>query len=300
MRRHGIRHPNAEQQNLIRKRRRRQPAPERQKLVNDLPRVLPIPLAPLHGELLGSYLNRLADANHLTITALTWQIGPGRYHRRDSDNPTGWTPDAIARLAALRYALPALRHVTALPFTIPPAPIEEVIASWRAPACLLCAARRGVHGLAILHAHPHQRICLRHGRWHGGGDQRPLSSVLPDVLHANVRHRRLVRSRDALTVGMDYLQAQALTSSWLTSQGPTDLQHRWHRRLDLLGEDPYGDPHRPSADRIELVTLTSQIGSNPSEAAERLTNSRAHLTGTAQSNEDRADFPNPAWPPLKR
>lgn len=282
--------------------------------MNDLPRVLPIPLAPLHGELLGSYLNRLADANHLTITALTQQIGPGRYHRRDSDDPIGWTPDAIARLAALtgrntaalRYALPALRHVTALPFTIPPAPIEEVIASWRAPACLLCAARHGVRGLAILRAHPHQRVCLRHGRWHGAGDQRPLRSVLPEVLHANVRHRRLVRRRDALTVGMDYLQAQAQTRSWLTSQGPTDLQHRWHRRLDLLGEDPYGDPHRPSTDRIELVTypetvtLTSQIGSNPSDAAERLTNSRARLIGTAQSNDDRADFPNPARPPLKR
>jgi len=97
--------------------------------MNDLPRVLPIPLAPLNSELLGSYLNRLADANHLITQALTRQIGPGRNHRRDSDDLTGWTPDVITRLAALRYALPALQHVTPLPFTIPPAPIEEVVAS---------------------------------------------------------------------------------------------------------------------------------------------------------------------------
>lgn len=132
------------------------------------PRTLPIPLPPMHHDLLGSYLHRLADANHLTIRGLSAEIGPGRYHRRDSDDLTGWTPRAVIRLAALTgtttitllHALPVLQ--IAAPTGQPAAP-GPPLAPWHTHACLLCAARRGVRGLAIVRAFPHQRICRRHG-----------------------------------------------------------------------------------------------------------------------------------------
>jgi hypothetical protein len=74
-------------------------------------RTLPVPLPPLHRELLGSYLHRLAGANHLTIRDLSREIGPSRYHQRDSDDPDGWTPGAVTRLAALAGTTAfALRH----------------------------------------------------------------------------------------------------------------------------------------------------------------------------------------------
>lgn len=228
------------------------------------PRTLPLPIPPMHRELLGSYLHRLADANHLTIRELAREIGPSRYHRRDSDDLTGWTPRAITRLAALTgtttiallHALPVLRTaaLTGQP-TAPGPPLPP----WHTHACLLCAARRGVHGLAIVRVFPHEQICRRHGRWHGAGTQRPLQARLPETLPANARHRRLVQRHGVMTVTDWFLQQQALTQQWLTGDGPANLKHRWEHRLDLLGEDPYGDPHRPSPDRIELVTYPETV-----------------------------------------
>lgn len=37
------------------------------------------------------------------------------------------------------------------------------------------------------------------------------------------------------------------------------LRQRWNRRLDLLGKDPFGDPHRPSEARIELATYPEAV-----------------------------------------
>ncbi|MCW2941750.1 MAG: hypothetical protein JWN00_4735 [Actinomycetia bacterium] len=275
-------------------------------------RTLPVPLARLPAELLGSYLNRLADANHITVRELSHLLGPGRFHARDSDDLTGWTLGSTVILAALtgrqvielRYAIPALHDAPDEPPN-PPPDADSTIDFWRCPACLLYAASRGVRRLAIQHTHPHERICATHGRWRGGGDQRPLRHLLPEALHANRRHRRLLRRHDLLQLSRDHHHAQELTARWLTDHdGPPELRQLWTERLQRLGEDPYGDPHRPSPDRIELVTypetvtLTSLIGSNHNDAAERLTSSRASLIGTGQSHEDRADLLNPARPPL--
>jgi TniQ len=253
-------------------------------------RTLPIPLAPLPAELIGSYLNRLADANHLTIRWLTQQIGPGRHHHRDRDDLTGWTPRSTDRLAmltgrtttALMHAMPSLIDVSDLP-PRPQLMIDSLIASWRAPACLLCAASRGVHGLAIQRTYPHQRICAQHGRWRAGGDQRMLHRQLPETLHANQRHRRLLRRHGLLRLNRSYDQAQELTARWLTGRNsPPELQQAWKRRLEQLDEDPYGDPSRPSPDRIELatypetVTITGLVASRPDQTPEAFLTEVSH------------------------
>jgi hypothetical protein len=71
-------------------------------------RTLPVPLPPLHRELLGSYLHRLADANHLTIRGLSHEIGRlpdvqrerggviGDERVRDMRNPAGRPPGGVA------------------------------------------------------------------------------------------------------------------------------------------------------------------------------------------------------------
>ena len=226
-------------------------------------RTLPVPLPPLHRELLGSYLHRLADANHLTIGGLSREIGPGRHHRRDSDDTAGWTPAAVTRLAVLAgTTATALLHALPVLQAIAPAGQETArppLPAWHAHACLLCAARRGASGLAIIRIFPHERICGRHSRWHGGGPQRPLQDLLPEIPHANKLHRRLARRHGTAAVTGQYLQAQAQTRQWLAGDGPADLKSSWKRRLRLLGEDPYGDPHRPGPDRIELVTYPETV-----------------------------------------
>ncbi|MET9959497.1 hypothetical protein ABZ128_10515, partial [Streptomyces sp. NPDC006326] len=37
------------------------------------------------------------------------------------------------------------------------------------------------------------------------------------------------------------------------------LRQRWNGRLDVLGEDPFGDPRRPSEVRIELATYPEAV-----------------------------------------
>jgi TniQ len=121
-------------------------------------RTLPVPLPRLHRELLGSYLHRLADANHLTIGGPSREIGPGRRHRRDSDDTAGWTPAAVTRLAVLAgTTATALLHVLPVLQAIAPAGQEAArpsLPAWHAHACLLCAARRGASGLAIIRVFP--------------------------------------------------------------------------------------------------------------------------------------------------
>src|SRR5439155_6282336 len=86
-------------------------------------RALPIGLPPVHHETLGSYLNRLADANHVTITAMSHALGTTRRYRRFDDDPTNWTVRTLAALSALTgrsinsltSALPALRPLRARP-----------------------------------------------------------------------------------------------------------------------------------------------------------------------------------------
>src|SRR3954469_21073479 len=80
-------------------------------------RALPITLPPMSREVIGSYIRRLADANHITSTALAQLLDLDRRYRRGDDDPTGWTTRTIAGLAtltarpvtAIAHALPALR-----------------------------------------------------------------------------------------------------------------------------------------------------------------------------------------------
>lgn len=229
-------------------------------------RTLPIVLPPVHRETIGSYLNRLADANHLPIGHLSFLIGPNRRHRRDDNRIGYWTPAALPRLAvltgqsvpALIHAMPALADVREPGQHRQRLAIEELAEPRRRPACRLCMARRGIHGLVVRSTPHHEGVCLRHQRWLHGGDQHPLD-VLPEILHADLQHRRLVCRSTAPFIAVDYLRARTVTANWFRASEPPTLQQRWARRLDAIAEDAYGDPHRPTDDRIELATYPETV-----------------------------------------
>ncbi|WP_050515540.1 TniQ family protein [Streptomyces rimosus] len=118
-------------------------------------RTLPVALPPVHHETIGSYLNRLADASHLPIGHFSFLIGPSRRHRRDGNRVGYWAPAALPRLAALTgqsvptliHAMPVLAEVRESGQHRQRLAIEELAERRRRPACCLCMARRGIHGL---------------------------------------------------------------------------------------------------------------------------------------------------------
>ncbi|MGW7027120.1 TniQ family protein [Streptomyces xanthophaeus] len=229
-------------------------------------RPLPIALPPVHNETIGSYLNRLADANHLTIGHLSFLIGPNRRHRRDDNRVGHWIPSSLPRLAALTgqsvrsliHAMPVLDEVREPGQRRQQLAIEDPAEPRRRPACRLCMARRGIHGLVVRSTPHHEGVCLRHQLWLHGGDQHHLD-VLPEILRADLQHRRLVCRRKAPLIALDYLRARTITANWFRASEPLTLRQRWTRRLDAIAEDAYGDPHRPTEDRIELATYPETV-----------------------------------------
>lgn len=228
-------------------------------------RALPLTPAPVNGETLGSYLNRLADANHLTIGELSRLLGPSRRHKRTGDNLTGWNAATLARLSdltrrpplSLIRALPALQELQTFPTPTTAAPSRALTERLPCPACHLCMARQGITGLVVRLIAAHETVCLRHRKWLPGPDQHHLDR-LPEVLNANVRHRRLLRKHH-LAAADAHHDAEHLTRTWFTTTAQPDLRERWKKRLHILGEDPYGDPEHPTPQRIALATYPETI-----------------------------------------
>ncbi|MFD5659854.1 TniQ family protein [Streptomyces hirsutus] len=258
-------------------------------------RVLPLTPPPVQGETIGSYLNRLADANHLTIGHLSSLIGPSRQHRRDDNRVGYWTPESLPRLAsltgrnrsALVHAMPPLGTIGDPIRRLPLPATEEVIEPRRRPACRLCMARRHIRGLVVRSTPHHEGVCHRHHRWLLGDEQHSLTR-LPEVLRANRRHQRIVRRGAHPTTALAYIDARDRLIRWFTSEGTSPpFRERWIRRLDVLGEDQFGDPHRPSEARIELVAypeavvLTGLFASPHWRDHPRLPTEAAHRFGIA-------------------
>ncbi|MEU2739552.1 TniQ family protein [Streptomyces sp. NPDC007095] len=228
------------------------------------PRTLPLTPPPVHHETIGSYLNRLADANHLSIGYLSHLVDPSRQHRRVDNRVGYWTPEALRRLAILTG-----RHPSSLIHAMPPlgsigdplrhlrSATEEVVEPRRRPACRLCMAWRRVHGLVVRSTPHHEGVC--HRRWLLGDEQHDLTR-LPEVLRANLQHHRIVRRGTHPSTALAFVDARDRLTRWFTGERSGEpLRQRWNRRLEVLGEDPFGDPHRPSDARVELATYPEAV-----------------------------------------
>jgi hypothetical protein len=126
------------------------------------------------------------------------------------------------------------------------------------PACRSCMARQSIHGMVVRETPAHEAVCPRHQRWLLGDEQYHLAE-LPEVRRANRQHRRLTRRFEDPALDRHYLTARDRLLSWFQTEAQSDLQQRWTGRIRILGEDPYGDPLRPSPARIELATYPEAV-----------------------------------------
>ncbi|MET7394265.1 TniQ family protein [Dactylosporangium sp. NPDC005572] len=274
-------------------------------------RALPIGLAPVTRELLGSYLHRLADANHVTIASVSQLLGTGRRYRRGDDDATTWTTHTVSALAALTgyppttltQALPALRPLAAV------APLGRPGSGAPRVACRYCMASKGIHGLVIQRAASYEPVCLRHQRWLHGPEQHPLHA-LPELCSANRRHRRLLRQHDAATLDTAHARAQQLTQNWFHADDQHALQRRWTDRLNQLCHDPAADPYRPSRHRVEIATyhetvlLTTVFATEhhaaPGPVLPRKVTGAPDSAGSGNASSSSSNLSNEGFKPLRR
>jgi hypothetical protein len=174
---------------------------------------LPIRVPPFAGELLASYLARVAAANHLTSSDLAGGL-PGWLNRRiwnhnHKHDPHGAAAtSALHRLAAVT-GTPAAALARALPVFGggPASPARATI------ACRRCTAARGIHQLIPVHLPAWQQICTRHGMWLSTVGQPQLDvTACPEIIAAQHHARRLLRHRTPQQLLLAQLAASTQTS----------------------------------------------------------------------------------------
>jgi hypothetical protein len=223
-------------------------------------RRLPITTPPFPSETVGSYVRRLAIANHLH---------PGEFEhylrrREKRVNPIRLAAVSGRPLAHLQRALPELRPTADLPADFDHH--ESIL------ACRRCTAARGITGAVTCWAPPHRNVCLRHRRWVGhinpafqglleGRDPQPDLTLLPDVVTAERRLRKLARRHGQSPVIGAYRTGLHVVLRWADRHDWGD--HRL-RRIELLGFAPATDWRFPSWDPVlraavypEAVAVTS-------------------------------------------
>ncbi|OWV04705.1 hypothetical protein B5D80_19620 [Micromonospora wenchangensis] len=178
-------------------------------------RRLPCRVAPVPDETLESYLCRLAVGNHLARDLLVEHLSTtGRRGRRRLHliplqalaAVTGFTETRLAHaLPEVRQHEPHLRTRTLIGRVLPVHPNQQ------RPWCRRCAAGRGITGPVTIWARCDYAVCLRHRLWvgrgvHHGDDQLGIADF-PDITHAQVRLRRLIRRHGYPRVRHHFLNA---------------------------------------------------------------------------------------------
>jgi hypothetical protein len=232
-------------------------------------RALPRTCRPTRDETTGSYLLRLAAANRITGADLIDYLTAGTSQSIDKVSLGALATASGQPPLALAYALPQLQpkypdhRAMALRGRTLPAKPNTV-----RPACRRCAA---VHTTAeridVWCRHEHN-ICLRHRLWIGPGADHPRDQVdlaaHPDIVHAQVRHLRLIRRHGRGIVHTAYRTARLIWGI---------LTHRGWGLPDAVVRDvrlPAGfghqdwpanqrDPVHLAATHPEVITLTQLL-----------------------------------------
>jgi len=208
---------------------------------------LPVAVAPFPGETLGSYLTRLAVANHLERATLDDCL-------REPGISSG--PADLGRLSAAT-GKPSLVLQHALSELGP----RRLWLRGEVPrlACRFCVAAQGISGPVRTRAPGNPDVCLRHRRWTGPTVRRTEEqydlSHLPEILVAAKRHHRLVRQHGLLEVRRAYQAALEVNLGW--AQRGWWSRHR-DQRLSQLPGSPLrliGDPALHAAIYPEAVRL---------------------------------------------
>lgn len=227
---------------------------------------LPVPVRPLAGEMLASYLRRLAAANHLPVSALmsampTWLTWRFAGHRLLP--PGTWMgpggAESLQRLAALT-GTPAATIARVLPVFggRPRGPARATT------ACRRCTAIRGTTQPVPVHQAAHETICTRHGIWLPPPGQPQLDvTACPEITTAQYHARRLLRRYTPEQLIYAEIQAAALATSKRPPGWPSPSGRE--QRTQLLrrtnpGLAPSAEPELIRAARYpDIITDTATI-----------------------------------------
>jgi hypothetical protein len=236
-------------------------------------RRLPVPVRPLPGELVFSYLQRLARANR-TGTALllehlgkgpTWTIGK-QTHLYDLE----LNEYAFFRLSLLsgyhEEPLRRILHVRRTRNGWPPAYSWHRFTSGEndlVRPCSYCAARHDVQTPAMIRRSSLLPICSRHGRTlvprtEPRAAEQPLHTT-PEILTA-WRRFTILRRRRRDTVTTAFNVASDITSDWMrrTTARTDHIADRWQARAALLPEAASEVIRSP-----ETIALTTLFARQP-------------------------------------
>jgi hypothetical protein len=208
--------------------------------------VLPRSVTPITGEALISYLNRLAHANHLTLTEVLTVL-PSWFSTKISNRDDRAQHHTL--IPAVTEALRTLAHLTGTPATslaraLPAFGTAGPRSPFRATtACRRCTARRGIHQPVPVHLPAHHKVCTRHGIWLSDTGQPQLDlAACPEITAAQHQANRLLRRYTPQQLMLAYQAAAKAVPPWPAS--PAVIPLHWRYRLLTLqtANHRYGTP----------------------------------------------------------
>jgi hypothetical protein len=230
--------------------------------------VLPRRVTPITGEALLSYLTRLANANHLTVSEVLTVLPAwfatkvnNRDDRAQHHMLVPATAEALRVLARLTSTTPAglARALPAFATTDARSPVRATT------ACHRCTARRGIHQPIPVHLPVHDKVCTRHGIWLSDADQPYLDlAACPEIITAQHRANRLLRRYTPQQLTLAHQIATRTIPAWPAS--PAVIPFHWrHRRLVLQTTNHHRgiptdhDTYKHAAIYPDAITLAAEI-----------------------------------------
>jgi hypothetical protein len=200
--------------------------------------VLPMPVAVVNGEILTSYLQRLAITNHIAVADLLAILPPWfrtKVHNHDDrvrhHMLVHVVKDALNALAALTNT-PTDQLARALPAFGSrdlPDPVRAT------HACNKCLATKGIHHQIPIHMPGYQHICVRHRLWISPADIPQLDlTACPAITRAQRRACHLARRFGAEQLMFAQLAAERDVRNLPYRPTPEPPQHHWRYRLQRL------------------------------------------------------------------
>lgn len=199
---------------------------------------VPMPVALVRGEILSSYLERLAVTNHITVTDLLSVLPPWfRTKVRNHDDRVRHhmlapvVKDALNMLAALTNTPPAqlVRALPAFGSDDLPDPVRAT------HACRKCLATKGIRHQVPVHMPGYQHICARHRLWisPAGIPQLDLTAC-PAITRAHRHARYLADCFGSEQLMLAQLAAEREVRNMPYTPTPEPPLHHWRYRLQRL------------------------------------------------------------------
>ncbi|QCX82801.1 hypothetical protein C9F11_46255 (plasmid) [Streptomyces sp. YIM 121038] len=196
--------------------------------------VLPQRVAPIAGETLSSYLARISQANHLTVSEVL-AVLPTWFSTKTNNLDDRAQHHMLAPAAT--HALHELAHLTsttpvglahALPaFGTGESPVRATT------ACHRCTASLGLREPIPVHLPIHHKVCTRHGIWLSDlGEPHLDLSICPEITTAQHGASRLLRRFTPQQLTLAHQTAVEAVPPWPAS--PAAVPNHWRYRLLAL------------------------------------------------------------------